>query len=731
MEIQLSQKKAIKLSSMGVKSLHYIASMNNTLNKKSSIGPDEGLDFGQIFRSLLMQSKLIALIVVLFTSLGVFLYLYSEKIYSLKSLIQIYPKQSSMSNSQLDLLMSTNNSDFASIEDLYKSRTNMIDVTIANKLNIDIEELNVERSLIINNIESEKSEYFQIEILFLDDKYIIKDEGKEIAEVNYNELYENDNFRISLSKPSAYEEKFYKFSYYDPSRIAKITSSKFRFSSNALNNRFYGVGNGDVMTISYHTPYIEEGKKILDYSNSLFLDRTIASESEKARKAVQFLDQRINTIEKTLDRDKTNLKNFREQNNSVDVELEIKTIVESLSETEAKINEVNIEISQAARLYTDSNPLFLELLNKRDFLEKERDIIQSKIKNLPLAQQNYIDLYREVEISEQVYEELLSRKLEFSIREASTLGNIRIVDDAYLDIKISPKLNSVFVFIVMGAIVSLLLALIRGFYFIPISNPAELADRKINLPILGVFPKIDEDYKELLSENESLSQSVESTIVNINHLTNKSDNEAKVVLITSATPANGKSFTARNISRKLALLNKKVLLLDLDLKRGAQEKSFDVDKISLRDFENINEENIEKYKTSDSLYLIPKLSKLPSSFQFLYSPIFENKMNFFKKSFDYVILDSAPILSVSDTSILMTISDINIAVLRHGVSKINELKQLLSIADQLGVSLDGFIYNAYEKPSSYYGYYGLYGNYAYQYYAKKYLYESYEYDKKN
>ena len=78
----------------------------------------------------------------------------------------------------------------------------------------------------------------------------------------------------------------------------------------------------------------------------------------------------------------------------------------------------------------------------------------------------------------------------------------------------------------------------------------------------------------------------------------------------------------------------------------------------------------------------------------------------------------------------MTMSDLNIAVLRHGLSKINELKQLLSIADQLGVGIDGFIYNAYEKPSSYYGYYGLYGNYAYQYYAKKYLYESYEYDKK-
>ena len=567
-KIQLSQQSAIKLSSISVKSVHYIISMNNELNKQSFFNNDEGLDFGQIFRMFLMQSKLIALIVFLFTSMGAYFYLSTEKIYSLKSLIQIYPTQNSLNNSQLDLLISPNNSDFSSIEDLYKSRTNMLDVTIANNLHVDFEELNEHRSSIINYIEDLKNtNYFQIEILFSDNSYRIKSNGGQASTVNYEEMFGNEDFKISLSKPNQFEDKFYKLSYTDPSKVAKVTSSNFHFSSNALTNRFYGLGNGDIMTISYHSPYINEGKIILDYANDLFLDRTIASESEKARKAVQFLDQRINTIEQTLDTDKNNLKDFREQNNSIDVDLEIKTIVESLFEIETKINEVDIEISQASRLYTSSNPLFLELVNKKAFLEKERDGIQSKIRDLPLAQQRYIDLYREVEISEQVYEELLSRRLEFSIREASTLGNIRIVDKAYQDVKISPKINTIIVFGVVGIIFSLLLAIIRGYYFIPISNPAELSDRKINLPIIGVFPKIDHDNSELLIENEGLSQSVESSIVNINHLTNESDDQlAKVVLITSATPSNGKSFTARNIARKLAMLNKKFFYLTLTLK---------------------------------------------------------------------------------------------------------------------------------------------------------------------
>ena len=83
-KIQLSQQSAIKLSSISVKSVHYIISMNNELNKQSFFNNDEGLDFGQIFRMFLMQSKLIALIVFLFTSMGAYFYLSTEKYIVLK-----------------------------------------------------------------------------------------------------------------------------------------------------------------------------------------------------------------------------------------------------------------------------------------------------------------------------------------------------------------------------------------------------------------------------------------------------------------------------------------------------------------------------------------------------------------------------------------------------------------------------------------------------------------------
>ena len=211
------------------------------------------------------------------------------------------------------------------------------------------------------------------------------------------------------------------------------------------------------------------------------------------------------------------------------------------------------------------------------------------------------------------------------------------------------------------------------------------------------------------------------------------DNNTKnnhTILVTSPTSGNGKTFVTRKLAEKMAQLNNKVLLLDIDWKRGDQHKYAEKSTITLEDFKKIDEESLEKnYKQDNGLYLIPRISKLNNSFQFLYSPDFDKKLSELKGLFDYIIIDTAPLLSVSDTSILLSYSDINLAIVKHGLTKINEIRQVLSISDQIGIGFDGIVYNGFKKPSSYYGYYSLYGSYDYQYYANRYLYESYDYEK--
>ena len=335
-----------------------------------------------------------------------------------------------------------------------------------------------------------------------------------------------------------------------------------------------------------------------------------------------------------------------------------------------------------------------------------------------MSQQQYIDLFRDLEITQEVFNALQNRKLEFSIREASTLGNMRVIDSAYYFNRVSPRISSVLGAFVFSIICAFLLALVRGKHFIPISNPAELEDSKIHIPIVGVINNLDEVDKD--DHNERFKQSLESLIVNIQTRIPDKDKKCKTIVLTSPTPLNGKSFVSRNVAEKLAGLGNKVLLIDADYKRGDQHTAFGLKKINLKEFFEINDSSIENYKIKEkNLYVIPRISRIGSSFEFLYDSRFQNQIDMFRDKFDYIIIDTAPLLSVSDTMILLSLGDLRLCVVRHGLSKINEIKQTLALFNQIGIDPDGIIYNCYEKPSSYYGYYGMYGNYSYQYYAKK------------
>ena len=348
-----------------------------------------------------------------------------------------------------------------------------------------------------------------------------------------------------------------------------------------------------------------------------------------------------------MDLNKLKLKDFQEKNTSLNVDLEIESIIKSISEIESEINKIELEIAKAENTYTKTNPVFLGYINQRNALVNQKDIIESKIRELPLAQQEYIDLYRDVEISQDLYSELVNRKLGFSIMEASTIGNIRVVDEAYQDFRVSPKPFMLIFSVFFTFFASIFVALVRGLYFLPISNPAvKYKIATLMRQLLGL------PYVELMDEsNERLLQSLESLILAIKSIEKIDKDNASIILITSPTAANGKSFISRSIATKLSELGHKTLLVDNDLKGDLQHKFYEIKSISEKEFLSINEENLDNYNISENLYLIPKISRLSSSFKFLYSLGYKNKIEEFKEKFDYIIFDTAPILSVSDTSV--------------------------------------------------------------------------------
>ena len=707
--------------------------MSNPHNENIIFNKDD-IDLGKIFRLILMQSKIIGLIIFLGISAGVASYFFTERTYKINSLLQVLNDQSSFSRDMsIDLFMGSNaTTDFDNLELLYKSRTNMSDVILANKLNIEVKNnfSNPDEFIEFFEVNKFSPELREFVFEFSENTFLIKSEiGSD--EFSYDKVSSLGNVTFQVKKPTILPDLPTEIRYTNPENLYNFQKSKFSVTSS--NKRaIYTRGNGGLLEVSYLTNDVENGMKVLNYANNLFIKNNIESESETARSAIDFIDKNIDSIGQELEENKQKLSDFRERNKTVDVDLEIESIIQVVQTIESKINELNLEIAKASGEYTRTNPIYLSLIDQREELEKQKNTIEDEIGSLPFAQQNYIDLFRNVESSQKIYSELLDRKLEFSIKEASTLGNIRVIDPAYMEAVTNPRLSSIFYWFVFSVFGAFVFAIIRGMYFMPISNPAELPDSNIHKPILGVIPKVNPDSSDS-GDEEKFRQSFESLVVNLKTTleTKNKLNRASTIVITSPSPSNGKSFVSRNLSQKIADLGDKVVLLDCDLKRGDQHTDLGQEKISQKEFLEIDEHNIEKYKISENFYLIPKITRLTNSFQFLYSTEFDNKIKFLQEHFDYLVIDTAPLLSVSDTSILLSYADLSVGVTKHGLNKINEIKQMISISEQVGISFDGLVYNSYEKPSSYYGYYGLYGNYAYQYYAKKYLYENYDYKKED
>lgn len=700
----------------------------NDQNFNSYSQDNDQIDIGKIFRFILMQSKLILFITVFGFTISLLNNILSTKQYSIQSLLQY----ESVNQNILDPSVSIQSSlggpktDISNLITLYKSRTNILKLIKDLKLNIDVKDVSDEDiDISIESKLKNKTSTHNLNFSFSNNGYSLLDNDKnQLAYADYGEYIYFDGLEILILSSNIIDNKIVKVNYRHPETLYNQFKNSIVLSSSGPRNSF--SKNEGLITVSYITHDREQGKKIINYANEIFLNQRISVETEKSRKALDFINQNLKSLENDFENKKMKLNIFREENQSIDVALEIEGIVNKIEALDRSARSIDLAIAKAKEVYTENNPVFLNLLNEKKVIEEQKEDVMSLVKLMPKEQQEYIDLYNDVEVSQALFEELESRRLGLSILEASTISDIRVVDKAYIIGQVSPKFSYVIAFTIFSMIIAIVIAVARGFFVLPISNPAELFDNNIQIPIIGVLPALDNTSN--LKEDHSLNSAIESLIVNLDSM-NDSKIKNNMIAITSPSPTNGKSFSSTKLAEGYAKLGKKVLLIDGDYKKGKLAKNFNKKSINKDAFFSIDETNIENFIVNENLYLIPRVKNLHNSFEFSYNKKFQEKIDFFKDYFDYVVLDTAPILSVSDTSILVEKSDFNVLIARHEVNRINEIKHAIDHFAQIGKNINGIVYNAYKKPKNYYGYYGLYGNYSYQYYADKYLDEVYDYEK--
>jgi len=418
----------------------------------------------------------------------------------------------------------------------------------------------------------------------------------------------------------------------------------------------------------------------------------------------------------------------------------IKAIKEKLREEADKIT--------SSSMVTDPLKMSQEIVNKLLTLDGDikaatakinslQDVVaeySAKLETLPEKVLDLARLERRRKVDEQTYILMTQKLEETKIQEAAQAKNVHIIDEAIeplIPVKPKKKLN-LLLGIILGLGLGVGLTFMIEYFDNTVKSPEEL--EHIGFNILSSIPRIEMDKvkKKLERKYEKMGQ-YEGKIIEarlITHLDPKSpvseayrtlrtnlqfsriEHEIKTILITSAGPKEGKSTTAANLAIAVAQTGKQVVLIDADLRRPVLHSIFGLakdDGLTNYLMETIPYENLLKNTFMDNLKIITSGALPPNPSELLASNKMKETLTLLSKDFDMVIIDSPPVIAVTDAAIISTKVDGTILVISSGQTNRDAVMRSKSLLDSVDCKLLGTLLNGVNVE-------GMYGSYYYYYY---------------
>ncbi|HBY0419144.1 TPA: polysaccharide biosynthesis tyrosine autokinase [Klebsiella variicola] len=716
--------------------------MSSLTNKAISKDADE-IDLGRLIGEFIDHRKLIIAVTSLFTLVSLIYAIFSTPIYQADALIQVEQKQANAILSNLSQMLPDSQPQSAPEIALIRSR--MI-------LGKTVDDLNLQARV--------KQRYFPLlghgfarllgdkpGVLSISRLYIpgsdndipellltVKDKNNfhvSINGINLNgkvgELVDEQGISLKVDEINAKAGTEFSIAYV--SRLKAVADLQ-----DDIVVADQGKDTGMLtLSLTGDNPVLIE--RIVNSISENYLAQNIARQAAQDAKSLDFLSKQLPQVRSDLDNAEDKLNQYRRKSDSVDLSLEAKSVLDQIVNVDNQLNEITFRESEISQLYTKEHPTYKALMEKRKTLQDEKSKLNKRVSAMPKTQQEILRLSRDVESGRAVYMQLLNRQQELNIAKSSAIGNVRIIDTAVTQPKpVKPKkVLIILIGIILGVMVSAGVIFFRALLRKGIETPEQLEEMGINvyasIPVAETFGKNSSlknkgdkrslnDIPSFLAVDNPADLAIEAIRglrTSLHFAMMESRNN--VLMISGASPNAGKTFVCSNLAAIIAQTGKKILFIDTDMRKGYSHKLFHADNNNgLSDILSgkIEITNAIKNIPSAGFDFISRGMVPPNPAELLMHKRFGELIEWSSQHYDMVVIDTPPILAVTDAAIIGNYVGTTLLIARFEQNTVKEIEVSIKRFEQSGIVVKGCILNGVvKKASTYYGY--GYSHYGYSY----------------
>ena len=475
--------------------------------------------------------------------------------------------------------------------------------------------------------------------------------------------------------------------------------------------------NSGIIRVSLENRYADRVAAILNTVANTYLKQNIEMRSAEAKKTLLFLEDQLPSVKAKLDSAEQKLTSFRNSKGTIDLSGETRLHLEKDVTLQERLIELEQKKQEVLRLFRAEHPTVRTIEEQQARLRRELAKQQRSASSLPVLQQEVLSLQEEVEVNNKLYTNLLNNIQQLRVVQAGEVGNVRIVDKAYAPLKPArPNRKLVFAGVVFAfLLLGCLIVYIRRMLSNGVCSSSEV-EQATGIGVYGKLPMLDGKTLNDVMKPCVVAYPDDPFAEGIRALRTALEFSVfsegkKVLMVSGLVQGVGKSFVSTNLAAAFAVSGKKVLLVDMDLRRGHLFKHSQKGLCEMLEKEDYSDDYV--VKVMDTFHVLGSGARVVNPGSLLNSSRFSAFLDTFKDKYDLIVLDTPPVFQCSDALLVEKHADYLLCVLKHAAHTIESIQDALNTFDRSTETplQKAFVFNKCERHAGNgYGSYGYYGN---------------------